>query len=175
MANWVLDTAHSRVEFSVRHMLITTVKGHFDGGVSGKLVFDETNPANSQIEATVETGKINSGVADRDAHLRSNDFFNAEQFPTLTFKSTKIEVGDENTGKITGDLTIRDVTKSVVFDVEYFGSGNSPFGDFRSGFTGSTKVNREDWGLTWNMAVEGGQLVGKEIKITVDLEAIRQD
>ena len=172
MAKWTLDAAHTFATFSARHMMVTTVRGKL-GTISGQIEFDLANPAAAKIEATIDTAGLNSGVVDRDIHLRSADFLDVENHPTITFKSTRIEVTGETTGKVHGDLTIRGVTRPVVLDVEYLGQTPSPFGDTRAGFTGTTKINREDWGLTWNMAIEaGGVLVGKEVKIELDVEAI---
>lgn len=172
MARWKLDPAHSGVSFTVRHMMVSKVRGTISG-IDGWLEFDETNPANSTIEASVDVSTINTQQTDRDAHLRSADFFDVENYPTLTFKSTKVEVSSDNTGKVQGDLTVRGVTRPVTFDVEYFGTIKSPFGDTRAGFTGNVTINREDFGLTWNQALEtGGVLVGKEVSIHVELETI---
>ena len=172
MATWKFDPAHTTVSFSARHMMVTTVRGRFDPP-TGVLSFDPQNPAASSVEAEIAASTVNTGVEMRDNHLRSADFLEAETYPTLTFKSTKVEVTDENEGKVTGDLTIHGVTRPVTLNVEYLGLVNSPFGDQRAGFTASTKINREDWGLTYNMAIEaGGVLVGKDIKIELDVEAI---
>lgn len=172
MTTWNFDPSHSVIEFSVRHMMLSTVKGTFSG-LSGNLQFDASNPANSSIEASVDVSTVNTGVGDRDAHLRSADFFDAENFPKLSFKSTKIDVTGDNTGKVTGDLTIRGTTKEVTFDVDFFGEGKSPFGDHRAGFAGSTRIDREAWGLTWNQALEaGGVLVSKDVKISIELQAV---
>jgi polyisoprenoid-binding protein YceI len=172
MATWKFDPAHTTVSFSARHMMVTTVRGTF-APPKGKLEFDPENPAAAYVEAEIDATSLTSGVTDRDNHLRSADFLDAANFPTLTFKSTKVEVTDDNEGKVTGDLTIRGVTHPVTLKVEYLGAVNSPFGDKRAGFVASTKINREDWGLTWNVAIEaGGVLVGKDIKIELDVEAI---
>jgi len=174
MAQYKLDPTHSAADFSTRHMMITTVRGGFKT-VNGTLTYDPQNPAASSVEAVIETKSLSStGVEQRDQHLASPDFLDVAAYPSITFKSTKVEPysGSEK-AKVTGDLTIRNVTKSVVLDVEFLGETKSPFGDTRVGFTGTTKINREDFGLTWNMALEtGGWLVGKDINITVDAEAI---
>jgi polyisoprenoid-binding protein YceI len=172
MPSYNIDSAHTAANFTVRHMMVTNVRGGFEK-VSGTLNFDPANPATSSVDVTIDVASINTGVADRDNHLRSADFFEAEKYPAITFKSTKVEPTGDNTAKVTGDLTIRDVTKSVVLDVEFLGQTASPFGDTRIGFEASTAVNREDFGLTWNVALEaGGVLVGKDIKISIDAEAI---
>lgn len=174
MPVWKLDPTHTAAEFSARHMMITTVRGGFKN-VTGTLVYDPQNPAASSVEAVIETSQMTStGLDQRDDHLKSPDFLDVANYPTITFKSTKVEPNADGThAKVTGDLTIRDVTRSVVLDVEFLGQANSPFGDTRTGFHGATKINREDFGLTWNMALEtGGWLVGKDITINLDVEAI---
>lgn len=173
MATWNFDPSHSAAEFSARHMMITTVRGGFRN-IVGTLDFDPENPANSYVEAVIETKEITStGIEQRDAHLRSADFLDIENYPTITFKSTKVTPTGEGTARITGDLTIRGVTREISIDAEFLGQAQSPFGDTRAGFTGRTKINREDFGLTWNMALEtGGWLVGKEIAITLDIQAV---
>lgn len=174
MTTWNIDPAHSVAEFSVRHMMISTVKGSF-AVIKGSVDFDPANPENASVEATIDVSSINTNAADRDNHLRSPDFFDAEQFPEMTFKSTRIEKTGENAGRVVGNLTIRDVTKEVAFDVDYFGEVPSPFGDRRVGFNGTTTIDREDWGLNWNQTLEtGGVLVSKEVKISVDLQAATQ-
>jgi polyisoprenoid-binding protein YceI len=173
MATWNIDTTHAHAEFSARHMMITTVRGGFKN-VSGTVVFDPANPAAASVEAIIDTTTIDTGFADRDNHLKSPDFLDIANYPTITFKSTKVEPKGDNEAKIHGDLTIRGVTKPVVLNAEFLGAATSPFGDERAGFSATTQINREDWGLTWNMGLEaGGVLVGKEIKITLDLEVIK--
>jgi polyisoprenoid-binding protein YceI len=173
MATWKLDSAHTSANFSARHMMITTVRGGFKN-VTGTIVYDPQNPAASSVEAVIDATTIDSGVADRDNHLKSPDFLDVANYPTITFKSTKVEPNADGTqAKVTGDLTIRGVTRPVVLDVEYLGQGKSPFGTTNIGFTASTKINREDFGLTWNVALEtGGWLVGKDITLNLDVEAI---
>lgn len=172
MAVWNFDKTHSSANFSVRHMMVTTVRGSFSD-MNGVLNFDPANPAAASVEATIQAASISTGVADRDNHLRSADFFDVEKFPTLTFKSTGVKLNDSNSGVVTGDLTIKDVTRPVTLEVEYLGEQPSPFGDRRVGFSASTKINREDFGLTWNVALEtGGVLVSKDIKIELDLQAV---
>jgi len=173
MAEWTLDPAHTAVEFSTRHMMVTTVRGQFQK-VSGTLNFDPQNPAASSIEVTIDAASLTTSVEDRDNHLRSPDFLDVANYPTITFKSTKVEMTGPNTGKISGDLTMHGVTRPVVIDAEYLGEGKTPYGKTVTGFTGTTKINREDWGLTWNVALEtGGWLVGKELTIRLDVEAIK--
>jgi polyisoprenoid-binding protein YceI len=152
--------------------MVTTVRGHF-AAPTGTLEFDPENPAAGRVEAEIDARTLVTGVADRDNHLKSADFLEVDKYPTITFKSTKVELTGEDEGKVTGDLTIHGVTRPVTLNVEYLGQVNTPFGDTRVGFTATTKINREDWGLTWNVAIEaGGVLVGKEIKLELDLEAI---
>lgn len=172
MAQWNIDPTHTSAEFSVRHMMITNVRGKFET-VSGVINFDEANPAASSIDVTIDVNTVNTGVADRDNHLRSADFFDVEKFPTITFKSTNVQLNSDNSAKVTGDLTIRDVTRSVVIEGEYLGQHKTPFGTTITGFNGTTQINREDFGLTWNVALEtGGVLVGKDIKIALEVEAV---
>lgn len=172
MAQWNLDPAHTQANFNVRHMMVTTVRGSL-GAVSGTITFDAATPAISAVEATINVAGINTGVEDRDNHLRSGDFFDVETYPNITFKSTDVEIINDTTAKVNGDLTIRDVTKSVTLNVEYLGSGASPFGDTRAGFEATGTINREDFGLTWNQALEsGGVLVGKDVKISLDVQAV---
>lgn len=175
MAKWTFDLAHTSADFSARHMMITTVRGGFKN-VTGGIDFDPAHPENASVEAVIDTTSMTStGVVDRDNHLKSPDFLDIAVYPTITFKSTKVEASADGTSaKVTGDLTIKDVTRPVTLDVEYLGQVNSPFGDVRAGFAGSTKINREDFGLTWNMALEaGGWLVGKDITINLEVEAIK--
>ena len=172
MATWNLDTAHTSADFAVRHMMVTTVRGTL-GAVSGTLQFDPESLKLSSVDATIDVSGLNTGVADRDAHLRSEDFFAVETYPNITFKSTNVEILSDTSAKVTGDLTIKDVTKSVTLKVDYLGSGGSPFGDTRAGFEATTTINREDFGLTWNVALEqGGVLVGKDVKVSLDVQAI---
>ena len=172
MATWQFDPTHSAAEFAARHMMVSTVRGSFKN-VTGTLNFDPENSESSSVEATINVSEMAStGVADRDNHLKSPDFLDAEQYPTITFKSTKVVKTGDTTANIHGDLTIRDVTRPVVLETEWLGVVTSPFGGQVAGFEATTKINREDFGLTWNMALEsGGVLVGKEIKISLAVEA----
>lgn len=171
MAKWNIDNSHSGVNFSVRHMMVTTVRGSFQN-FSGTIDFDPKNPAAGSVEVTIDANSINTGANDRDNHLRSADFFDVANHPSITFKSTKVEVKGDNAGKIYGDLTIHGVTRQVVLETEFLGENTNPWGAKVIGFNGTTKINREDFGLTWNVALEtGGVLVGKEIKIELDVEA----
>ncbi len=175
MAIWKPDVAHTTVGFTARHMMVTTVRGQF-GKVDFTLDFDPANPAAASIEASIDTNSVSTGNDQRDGHLRSPDFFDVAKFPAITFKGTKLELKNNTEGKLTGDLTIRDVTRTVTLNVEFLGTQVNPFDKAeRAGFSATTKINREDFGLTWNVALEaGGWLVGKEITLTLDVEAIKQ-
>ncbi|HWS82633.1 MAG TPA: YceI family protein [Ktedonobacteraceae bacterium] len=169
---WNIDATHSHATFSVRYMLVSTVKGKFNV-LSGTLNIDEANPANSSIEAEVDATSIDTNEPNRDNHLRSPDFFDVEKYPKLTFKSTKVEPAGDNEYKVTGDLTMHGVTKPVVFNVEYSGQAKDPSGSQHAGFSAKTKISRKEWGLTWNQLIEtGGALVSDEVKIEVDLAAV---
>jgi polyisoprenoid-binding protein YceI len=168
-----IDASHSQIQFSVRHMMVSKARGTFDKW-SGTIALNEENPSATVVDVTIEAGSINTKDAQRDGHLKSADFFDVEKFPSVHFKSTKVEVTDKKNAKLYGDLTIRDVTKPVVVDVEFQGSGKNPWGMNIYGFSASTKINREDWGLTWNAALEtGGWVVGKEVQIDIELELIK--
>ena len=168
-----IDNSHSEIQFSVRHMMVSKVRGAFEKW-SGAVVLDPANPAATTVDITIDAASINTKDAQRDGHLRSPDFLNVEQNPSIGFKSTKVEVTGDNTAKLHGDLTLAGVTKPVVLAVEYQGNAKSPWGTVNYGFSGSTKINREDWGLTWNAALEtGGWLVGKEIQIDIELELVQ--
>ena len=168
-----IDQSHSEIQFSARHMMVSKVRGVFDKW-DGTIALDPANPAKTTVDITIDAASINTKDAQRDGHLRSPDFLNVEKFPSVTFKSTKVEVTGENTAKLTGDLTIAGVTKPAVLDVEYQGNAKSPWGTTNYGFSAHTKINREDWGLTWNAALEtGGWLVGKEISIDIELELVQ--
>ncbi len=168
-----IDPSHSHVQFSVRHMMISKVRGEFTKW-SGTVNLDPANPANTTVDIEIDAASINSRDDQRDGHLRSPDFLNADAYPTLHFKSTKVEVKGDEKAKLYGDLTIRDVTKPVVLDVDFTGQAKSPWGATSYGFEASTKINREDWGLQWNVALEtGGWLVGKDIQIDIEIELVQ--
>ena len=172
--SWKIDSAHTRAAFSVRHMMISNVHGEFQN-VAGTVEFDEQIPARSRVDVQIEVASLTTRDDRRDAHLRSADFFDAEKYPYLTFKSRRVERLDDTRGRLIGNLTIRDVTKEVVLDVEYAGQAKSPYGLVSAGFTARTKINRKDWGLNWNMALEtGGVLVGDTVNISIDLEIVKQ-
>ncbi len=167
---WTIDAAHTQAEFSAKHMMITTVRGHFDGA-SGTIEFDEDDPTNSSVVATLDAASVNTGQGQRDGHLKSPDFLDVERFPTITFRSTKVEKAGDGY-RISGDLTIKDVTKSVVLDAEYLGVVTNMKDGRHAGFAAKTKIDREAFGLTWNVALEsGGWLVGREITISIDAAA----
>jgi len=171
---WEIDPAHSEVLFSVKHAMITTVRGHFNV-ISGYLHIDEQNPENSWVDAQADTASINTRDERRDGHLRSADFFEAEKYPTITFKSKKVERTGDNEYNVIGDLTMHGVTKEVLFKAEYSGQGKDAYGMQRAGLSAKTRVNREDWGLTWNAALEaGGVLVSKDVNIEIDLSTINK-
>ena len=171
---WNIDPVHSVAEFKVKHMMISNVKGQFPK-VSGSLTLDESNPANSRVEASIEAASIETRDAQRDAHLKSPDFLHVEKFPTLSFKSTKVSQVRDGELAIEGDLTIRGVTRKVVFTVE--GPtlpAKDPWGNSRVAASATTKINRKDFGLTWNTALEtGGILVGDEVTITLDVQFVK--
>jgi polyisoprenoid-binding protein YceI len=171
---WKIDPKHTLVEFAAKHMMFTTVKGHFTG-VEGTIYADEANPANSSVEVTIDADSITTGVPDRDNHLRSADFLDVQNHPQITYKSTKVEPRGDNKLKVTGDLTIRGITRPVVLDAEITGRGKTPYGQEASGFAATTSINRKDWGLNWNVALEaGGVLVSDSLKIEIEAEAIKQ-
>ncbi len=169
-----IDSSHSAAHFSVRHMMIANVRGEFTK-VSGTIVYDPENPTGSTVEATIDASSIATRDEQRDGHLRSPDFLDVAKFPVLTFRSRKIS-GERGAWKIAGDLTIRGVTREVTLDVEGPTSeARDPWGGSRIGATATARINRKDFGLTWNTALEtGGVLVGDEVKITLDLEGVRQ-
>lgn len=175
IATWTIDASHSIAEFAVKHMMVSTVKGRF-GALKGAINFNETDPSVSSVTATIEVASIDTKEANREAHLRSDDFFNAEQFPAITFQSKRVEVEDANNWRVVGDLTIRDVTREVVLDTEYLGQIQDWEGKQRAGFTAETRLSRKEFGLKWNAALEsGGVVVGDQVRVTIHIEAIRQD
>lgn len=172
--SWKIDPAHSEITFSVRHMMITNVSGRFEN-FTGTVDFNEQDPAASNVDVQIDAASINTREAQRDGHLKSPDFLYAEKYPYLTFRSKRIDVLDSNHGRVIGDLTIRDVTKEVVLDVEYAGLVKSPFGHSSAGFSATAELKRKDWALEWNVALEtGGWLVGDTIKVNIEVELIKQ-
>ncbi|MCB0894734.1 MAG: YceI family protein [Nocardioides sp.] len=170
--DYTIDPTHTRIGFSTRHAMVTTVRGQFTE-FSGTAHVDAADPAASRVELAIQTASIDTGVADRDAHLRSADFFNADENKEIRFVSTQVE-RDGDDWVITGDLTINGVTKAVTVPFELTGSAQDPFGNVRIGFEGGTAISRKDWGVTWNAALEtGGVLVSDKVKLEFDVSAIR--
>lgn len=171
---YAIDASHSQVGFSVKHMMFTTVRGVFNG-FEGTIVVDHDNPANSSVDVTIDASTITTGDLKRDEHLRSADFFDVATYPTITFKSTSLDFKDVEDFTILGELTMHGVTESVKIKAEQTGEGTNPWGVDVVGFEGSTKINRKNFGLNWNAALEkGGVLVGDEIKISLELQVARQ-
>lgn len=171
--SWDLDPAHSHASFTIRHMVITNVRGEFQK-VSGTVKLDEKDVSKSSVEATIDATSIDTRVPDRDKHLRSADFFDVEKFPTITFKSTKVQKAGKGL-KVTGDLTMHGVTKPVVLDVEGPTAAiKDPWGKTRRGLAASTTINRRDFGLTWGKMVEAGPVVGDQVKIEIESEIVQQ-
>ena len=166
-----IDPAHSDVSFSVRHMMFAKVRGHFRK-FSGTVTLDDANPSASSVEAEIESASIDTGSPDRDKHLRTPDFLDVEKFPKLTFKSSKVD-GKGDRLSVTGTLTLHGVSKEVVLDVERTGSGKDPWGNERQGFAAKGSLNRKDFGLAWNQALEaGGVLVGEKIELELEVQAL---
>ncbi len=167
---WTIDTTHSHINFAVRHMMVSQARGGFKV-FNGEVVLDDQHLEKSKITAHAETASIDTGNEQRDAHLRSADFFDAEKFPTISFVSTKIEQTENEEFKVTGDLTIHGVTKSVTFTGEFSGKVKDVYGVIRAGINAHTTINRKDFGLSWNAALEaGGWAVDEKVKIEIDLE-----
>ena len=171
---YLIDPAHSRFGFVARHAMVTKVRGSFHD-FTGTLRLDETDPTSGSGELNIVATSIDTGNEQRDGHLRSNDFFDMETYPELTYRSTGIEALGDDKYKVTGDLTIKDVTKSVTLDVEYTGAAVDPYANVRIGLEGRTVVNRKDWGVNWNAPLEaGGVLVGEKVTLEIDISAIKQ-
>jgi polyisoprenoid-binding protein YceI len=172
-SSWNLDTVHSGINFTVRHMVVSKVRGRF-AKFSGSVALDEGDLTRSVVEATIDASSIDTGTAQRDDHLRSADFFDVEHFPQIRFRGTKIEkVAGENY-RLTGELTIRDVTRPIALDVEYGGRGKDPWGNERVGFTAKGALDRRDFGLQWNQVLEtGGFLLSDRIDIELEVQAVR--
>lgn len=168
--SWKVDNSHSQINFVARHMMISKVRGEFteyDIDVN----FDENNLTATTVDVAIKSASINTRDEQRDGHLRSPDFLNADAYPVITFKSKKVVQDSAEKGKLIGDLTIRDVTREVTLDVEYSGLMKGPWGGTSAGFSGKTVINRKDWGLTWNVALEtGGLLVSEQVTIEIELE-----
>ena len=172
---WEIDPKHTLVEFSVRHMMFTTVKGRFTG-ISGTIhCADEADPSRSSVEAEIDAASITTGDEQRDAHLRSADFLDTEKYPKITFKSTGVEARDQEELRLVGALTVHGTTREVTLEMTFNGRGKNPSGQEVAGFTAQTTVNRKDFGLTWNAALEsGGLLVGDKLEIMTEVQAIRR-
>jgi polyisoprenoid-binding protein YceI len=171
---WTIDPAHSTIEFVAKHMMITTVKGRF-ADVTGTIVADEATFADSTVEVTMQAESLDTRTGERDAHLRSPDFFDVEKFPTASFKSSRIEASGGDRYRVTGDLTLHGVTRPVVLNATYEGAGKDPWGGERAGFSASLTIDRKDFGLEWNKALEtGGLLVGEKVELTLEVEAVKQ-
>jgi polyisoprenoid-binding protein YceI len=178
VSTWEIDPAHTTVEFAVKHMMFTTVRGRFKN-LTGTIRVDERNPDESRVEVEFDAGSIDTGVADRDAHLRSADFLDVENHPKMTFRSTRVSGAHRKEGdrfKVTGDLTIRGTSIPATLDVTFEGLGKDPWGKQRSGFSARGEIDRREWGLRWNQALEtGGVLVGHTVKIEIEAQAVKQE
>lgn len=171
---WVIDPTHSEIAFKVKHLMISNVKGSFSE-FSGQLVTDDNDFSTAEISFQINPATINTGVADRDGHLKSADFFDVANFKEITFTSGKLSKTGDDEFELTGNLTIKGVSNSVKLNVEFGGLMTDPWGNEKAGFTITGKLNRKDFGLTWNAALEaGGVLVGEEIKINIDVELLKQ-
>jgi polyisoprenoid-binding protein YceI len=173
-STWTIDPAHSDVEFAVKHMMVSTVKGRFRS-VEGAIQVDEAQPERSSVVAAIDVASIDTGVEQRDAHLRSDDFFNAESYPKISFRSTSIELVDGGRWRMDGNLTIRETTRPISLEVEFEGRGRDAYGGERAGFTATTKINRRDFGVNWNGLIEtGGVVVSDTVKISLNIQVVRQ-
>jgi polyisoprenoid-binding protein YceI len=174
-STWVIDSAHSAGEFAVKHLMVATVRGHFKI-TEGQIILNEENHTASSVTATIDPKSLNTREEKRDAHLQSGDFFEAEKYPTITFQSTRVEKVSDTDWKVFGNLAFHGVSREVELDVEEGGEIKDPYGKQRRGFTAETTINRSDWGVTYNAALEaGGVMVSDKVKITLDISAIRQD
>lgn len=172
---WTIDSAHSRIDFKVRHMMISRVRGEFED-FEGTIDFNEENPEATTIDVTIDAASINTRAEDRDNHLRSEDFLYVEKYPEIRFRSKRVELIDEEHALLIGDLTIRGESREVELDVEYHGMAQSPWGTMSAGFSATTSFNRKDWGLQWNQALEtGGVLVGDQVDVSIEVELIKED
>ncbi|MHB8512571.1 MAG: YceI family protein [Actinomycetota bacterium] len=170
---WKLDLGHSSVSVIARHLMVSKVRGLFRD-FEGTITVDEV-PANSKVDVSIKAASIDTGIEQRDQHLRSADFLDVENYPAITFRGAGVEQTSGSTFKLHGDLTIRGVTQPVVLDVEYNGVQDDPWGGKRAGFSATTEINRDDWGVSWNQVIEtGGVVVGKKLKVELEIEAVRQ-
>ena len=171
--DYTLDLAHTRIGFAARHAMVTKVRGQFNE-FTGSVHLDAEDPANSKVEITIQVASIDTRNPDRDAHLRSNDFLAMEEFPEITFRSTQVQKAADNHYDVTGDLTIRGTSKPVTIDFELNGGAQDPWGNFRVGFEGHTTINRKDWGVNWNAAMEaGGVMVSDKVTLEFEVEAVK--
>jgi polyisoprenoid-binding protein YceI len=171
---WAIDSAHTQAEFAVKHMMFTTVKGHFSD-ITGNIAFNQADLSKSSVNVTIPVSTVTTNDAKRDAHLKSPDFFDSENNPNITFNSTKVEKSRGDDFKVSGDLSIRGVTLPVVLDATFNGQGQTPFGTTIASFSATTKINRKDYNVSFNVPLEGGGfVVGDEIKISIEVEAIKQ-
>lgn len=171
---YTIDPAHTRIGFVARHAMVTKVRGSFNE-FEGKLHLDGEDPSHSSAEVTIQAESIDTRNEDRDAHLRSNDFFAMEQYPEITFATTEVEQVDDTTFHVTGDLTVRGETRSITLDVSHTGAAFDPWDNLRVGFEGSVTVNRKDWGISWNAALEaGGVLVSEKATLEFEVSAVKQ-
>lgn len=172
MTTYTIDSSHSQIGFSVRHMMFAKVRGRFDGWTA-KVDYDPNDVTKSVVEVAIDTGSIDTREPKRDAHLRSADFFEAEKYPAMTFRSRRIEAAGANELRLVGDLTIRDVTKEIVLSVEKTGEGKDPWGNDRIGFVANGSLSRSAFGLTWNQALEaGGVLVGDKVELEIEVQVV---
>jgi polyisoprenoid-binding protein YceI len=172
--DYTLDVAHSRLGFVARHAMVTKVRGAFNE-FDGTAHIDGSDPSRSTVNIVIKTASVDTRNAQRDGHLRTNDFFEIETYPEIVFTSTAIEQKDETTFQVTGDLQIKDVTRPVTFDLEFTGAATDPFGNQRVGFDGSLQINRKDWNVTWNAPLEaGGVLVSEKVTLEFEISAIKQ-
>ena len=174
---WQIDPAHSAIEFAVKHMMFTTVRGRFKD-FKGTIEADQSNPDGSVVNVEINAASIDTGVADRDAHLKSADFLDVENHPTITFRSKRVEGAAKKEGdrfRLVGDLTIRGTKLEVALDCQFEGTGKDPWGGIRSGARAETRIDRREWGLKWNQALEtGGILVANEVRVEIEVQAVRQ-
>lgn len=171
---WVIDPSHTLVEFGIKHLMISTVKGRF-GGVSGELVGDPSDMTTAQVSVSIDAASVDTREGDRDNHLRSAEFFDVEKFPNLTYESREIVRTGDNQYTMKGELTIRDTTRPVELAVTFSGTGKDPWGNEKAAFSAEGKLSRKDFGLTWNAALEtGGVLVGDEVKLSLEVQLTRQ-
>ncbi|WP_377274389.1 YceI family protein [Peterkaempfera sp. SMS 1(5)a] len=171
--DYTIDNTHSSIGFTVRHAMVTTVRGEF-AEYEGKLHLDGTDPSRSTAELSIKVASIDTNQQQRDEHLRTGDFFEAETYPEITFRSTAAQRLDDETYRLTGDLTIKGTTRPVTLDLAFNGSATDPYGNLRVGFEGGTQINRSDWGLTYNAALEGGGvLISDKAKLVLDISAIK--